>query len=70
MDERREMRSRERAEAEAEAQRIRAALDEERALLEAVKQLKLRELAAAGVDKKYHAQLERLAVGRPAAIGK
>lgn len=61
MDERKEAKAAERAELEAEGRRIRAALEEERALLEAVKQLKLKELEASGVARKYQSQLETFA---------
>lgn len=68
MDARREMRSREREELVAEGKGIKERLAEEQALLEAVKRLKLQELEAAGVPEKYHAQLARLAVGKPRGL--
>ncbi|KAI7840290.1 hypothetical protein COHA_006072 [Chlorella ohadii] len=70
MDERREMKGRAREELVAEGRRIREQLDEERALLEAVKQLKLQELEAAGVPKKYRAQLETMVPMAPQRGGK
>jgi hypothetical protein len=68
MDVRREVRGREREELVEEGLRIRERLAQEKALLEAVKQLKLRELAASGVPEKYHAQLAKLQVCRPKAM--
>lgn len=70
MDARREVKSREREELVEEGRVIRERLAEERALLEAVKQLKLQELEAAGVPHKYHAQLARLQVARPPKAAK
>jgi hypothetical protein len=64
MDARRESKGREREELVEEGCRIRERLAQETALLEAVKQLKLRELEGAGVPQKYHAQLARMPVGR------
>jgi hypothetical protein len=66
MDARRELKGREREELLAAGRQIREQLAEERALLEAVKQLKLKQLGALGVPEKYHAQLARMQVGRPA----
>lgn len=68
MDARREMRSQEREQLVQEGRRIRERLAEQQALLEAVKRLKLQELQAAGVPKKYHAQLVRVAVGKPRGL--
>lgn len=68
MDERREMRSQARRELVEEGRHIRERLAEEKALLEAVKMLKLRELEAAGVPQKYHSQLARLQVGKPRVV--
>ena len=68
MDSRREAKAAERAELVEEGRRIREALEAERALLEAVKQLKLKELEEAGVDRKYQAELESFKpVARPRA---
>ena len=63
MDARREVKGRERDELLAEGRRIKQQLAEETALLEAVRQLKLKELEEAGVPEKYHAQLARMQVG-------
>lgn len=68
MDARRERRGREREELVAEGKRIKERLAEEQALLEAVKRLKLQELQAAGVPEKYHAQLARMAIGKPRGL--
>ncbi|KAL4855002.1 Cilia- and flagella-associated protein 45 [Chlorella vulgaris] len=65
MDVRREVRGKEREELVQEGLRIRERLAQEKALLEAVKQLKLRELAASGVPEKYHAQLAKLQAKAP-----
>lgn len=62
MEERRSAKAAEREELLAEGRAIKARLEEERALLAAVKQLKLQELEAAGVPALYAAQLERLQV--------
>ena len=67
IDERKGARAAEREELLAEGRRIRERLDEERALLAAVKQLKLRELEAAGVER-YSAPLKKMAPGAPAGL--
>jgi hypothetical protein len=58
-----ERRARERREYEEEGDRLRAALAQERAKLEAIKQRKLDELEAGGIPAKYRAELAKKKIG-------
>ena len=58
-----ERRARERREYEEEGDRLRAALAQERAKLEAIKQRKLDELEDGGIPAKYRAELAKKKIG-------
>eukprot|EP00887_Chlorella_sp_A99_P006300 scaffold3.g6300.t1 len=69
MEARKDMKQREREARVEEGHVIKAKLEEERALLAAVKEAKLRELAEAGVPEKYHSALARCQPGAAALLG-
>ena len=58
-----ERRARERREYEEEGDKIRAALERERAKLESIKQRRLDELEEGGIPAKYRAELAKKKIG-------